>query len=110
MFIDWFQTGKGKTEGREEDFLKLFDAVLWGKPPIETGYTQGYALKKIISSYKLNATHVGEVISPQHGSILAVRAKYAQGIAEIFFLDVSVTVVPLAAKKDWRENERRHKN
>jgi hypothetical protein len=29
-----------------------------------------------------------------------VRAKYGQGIAEIFFIDnVSVTVVPLAAKK-----------
>ena len=103
MRVDWFRPGKQTTKGREREFLKLFDSVKW-KRTIETGYTQGYALKKIISSYKLNATHTGEAISPE-GSILAVRAKYAQGTAEIFFLDISVTVVPLVAKKYWEEGK-----
>lgn len=104
MRVDWFQTGKEKTEGREEDFLKLFDAVQWRKPPIETGYTQGYAFRSIFKKYKTNATHVGEAISPE-GSVLAVRTKYAQGIAEIFFLDDVSVIVPLVAKKYWEEGK-----
>lgn len=102
MKTDWLDIGKNFTEGVEHEFSERFEKTEWEKLPCKPAFSQGYALREIIQSFNLAATHIGEI--PYHqGTLLAVRAEYNQGMAELFFHDDgNQTVTPLAVQKYWK--------
>lgn len=100
--IDWMKVGKEITAGVEHEFIEIFDNVEWEEVPCKTGFSQGYALKAMIQEFNLAATHVGE-ISTVGGLILAVKATFDQGAAEVFAFDEGHSLTMLAVRKLWEK-------
>lgn len=101
MKTDWLNVGKPMTEGVEHEFTERFEKTEWEEYPCRMAFSQGYAMKEIVRSFNLAATHVGEI--PYHsGTILAVRAECSQGVGELFVHDDgNQTLTPLAVQKYW---------
>lgn len=99
--IDWIRVGRHITDDTRDELMSLFDIIPWQKLPlVDTSMDNDYAFGEIIQSFDLSATHVGE-IRHANGFILAVRASYVQGTAEVFFLSEAGVVTPLAVYKYW---------
>ena len=103
MNIDWMKVGREFTEGIHHEWEERFNKMHWEPLPAKPGFSQGIAFKEIIREFNLNASHIGEY-PYHHGAILGVRAKFKQGVAEVFVHDDgNQTITTLAVRKFWRD-------
>lgn len=106
MQNDWLNVGKQKVEelGGQDAILHAISGLEWidvtQNPKISLPFSQGYALRELIKSFRLDpqklAYHTTTGQRLDGHALLAVETKYGNGdTAKIYVLDDGMSVTPV---------------
>jgi len=85
----------GTTEGRKKILLAVAE-VEWQPTPARMAVMPGMGIQKMIEEFRIpRPLEVGTAFSLAPVGLLAVCAKYRNGVARIFAVDTGVEIVPV---------------
>jgi hypothetical protein len=96
----WSKIGAALTDGRHEEFDRMFKAVRWqsvADPAVE-GVMPAMAIDAAIEAFRLpEVTHYATSIALAPLGLLALRCHYKMGTAEFYLADRGGDLVMLAS-------------
>lgn len=96
--------GHNETEEQKTKLSAMFERVEWlpvpkaGEEPLSLPAMPGLAIKSAIQELRIHkVSHVAHSHEMAPYSLLAIRAHYKNGMAEVYLVDDGVGITPLAS-------------
>ncbi len=99
--IDWLAVGSkfNTSTIQKKTLVNIFKKLEWKTKGEQVDLTRGEGIKHIINSFQLQNIVIGWAIKED---VLAVKAKFSQGVVSFLVIDQGNVLTPVMTVKDWQ--------